>query len=336
MPRGRPQRRGTSQRYQPTDRRPREMATRASGDVDSGMGTEPHSDLPHPLQATGEDSCWDEDNPGNWSAVTLRQEIEARGLKLPSSMKKAQLLSLFLDNFDKCPSVPATTTTGSVDRPESPLSSEPLLPPEPRVAPLSSPQPTSSRWSVASNLNIIATRARQIHQRVGSLPGNVRFDETINRNRRVPQARESERATAEPEVDSSHPSDDLGSRRAEPLADVVFALQQSVSAMANQMREFRDSTLTAPTTSRSPADAQLPTPMATMHTSRDTTGTTFNLTTAMEDIERSTGTSLRATSAFIDTTRWQPRKPRELRPRACRKWRRSRLPCDQPYWTVKS
>ncbi len=112
MPRGRPQRRGTSQRYQPTDRRPREMATRASGDVDSGRGTEPHSDLPHPLQATGEDSRWDEDNPGNWSAVTLRQEIEARGLKLPSSMKKAQLLSLFLDNFDKGPSVPATITTG--------------------------------------------------------------------------------------------------------------------------------------------------------------------------------------------------------------------------------
>ena len=122
MPRGRPQRRGTSQRYQPTDRRPREMATRASGDVDSGRGTEPHSDLPHPLQATGEDSRWDEDNPGNWSAVTLRQEIEARGLKLPSSMKKAQLLSLFLDNFDKGPSVPATTTTGSVARPEPPLS----------------------------------------------------------------------------------------------------------------------------------------------------------------------------------------------------------------------
>ena len=168
-------------------------------------------------------------------------------------MKKAQLLSLFLDNFDKGPSVPATTTTGSVDRPE------PLLPPEPRVAPLSSPQPISSRWSVASNLNTIATRAQQIHQRTGSLPGNVRFDETINISRRVPQARESERATAEPEVDSSHPSDDLGSRRAELLADVVFALQQSVSAMANQMREFCDSTLTAPTTSRSPADAQVPT-----------------------------------------------------------------------------
>ena len=190
MPRCRPQRRGTSQRYQPTNRRPREMATRASGDVDSGRGTEPHSDLPHPLQATGEDSRWDEDNPGNWSAVTLRQEIEARGLKLPSSMKKAQLLSLFLDNFDKGPSVPATTTTGSVDRLEPPLSSEPLLSPEPRVTPLSSPQPTSSRWSVASNLNIIATRARQIHQWAGSLPGNVRFDETINRSRRVPQARE--------------------------------------------------------------------------------------------------------------------------------------------------
>ena len=331
MPCGRPQRRGTSQRYQPTDRRPREMATRASGDVDSGRGTEPHSDLPHPLQATGEDSRWDEDNPGNWSAVTLRQEIEARGFKLPSSMKKAQLLFLFLDNFDKGPSVPATTTTGSVDRPEPPLSSEPLLPPEPRVT----PQPTSSRWSIASNLNIIATRARQIHQRAGSLPGNIRFDETINRSRHVPQARESERATAEPEVDSSHLSDDLGSRRAEPLADVDFALQQSVSAMANQMREFCDSTLTAPTTSRSPADAQVPTPMATMRTSRDTTGTTFNLTTAMEDIERSTAhhyVRRQRSSIPPDGSHGQPR---ELRPRACRKWRRSRLPCDQPYWTVK-
>ena len=33
--------------------------------------------------------------------------------------------------------------------------------------------------------------------------------------------------------------------------------------------------------------------------------TVFNLTTAMEDIERSTGTSLRATSAFVGSTRWQ-------------------------------
>ena len=128
--------------------------------------------------------------------------------------------------------------------------------------------------------------------------------------------RESERATAEPEVDSSHPSYDLGSRRAEPLANVVFALQQSVSAMANQMREFRDSTLTAPTTSRSPADVQVPTPMATMRTSRDTTGTTFNLTTAMDDIECSTGTSLRATLASSIPPDGSHGQPRNLRPRA--------------------
>ena len=72
---------------------------------------------------------------------------------------------------------------------------------------------------------------------------NARFDENMNRSRHVPQAQESERATAEPEVDTSHPSGDLGNRSAEPLAYVVYALQQSVSAMANQMQEFRDSTL---------------------------------------------------------------------------------------------
>ena len=42
-----------------------------------------------------------------------------------------------------------------------------------------------------------------------------------------------------------------------------------------------------------------------MHSSR--AGTVYNLTTAMEDIERSTGTSLRATSGFVDSTRWQQR-----------------------------
>ena len=215
-------------------------------------------------------------------------------------MKKAQLLSIFLDNFDETSPVPATTTSGRVVRSEPPLS-----PPEPRGAPLRSPQPPSSRWSVAANLNTIATRSRQIHQRAGSLQGNVRFDENMNRSRHVSQAQESKRATAEPEVDISHPSGNLGNRSAEPLAYVVYALQQSVSAMANQMQEFRDSTLTAPSTSRSPADAQ--TPMATMRSSRDAAATTFNLTTVMEKIERSTGTSLRATSAFVNSTIWQQR-----------------------------
>ena len=91
-------------------------------------------------------------------------------------MKKAQLLSIFLDNFDKGLSVPATTTSGSAVRLEPPLSC---------VAPLRSPQPPSSRWSVAANLNSIAMRARQIHQRAGSLQGNVYFDKSMNRSRHV-------------------------------------------------------------------------------------------------------------------------------------------------------
>ena len=101
MPRGRQQRRGTSQRYKPTDRRPRETATQATENVRSGRGTDAHSDLPHPLQDTGEDTRWDEGNPRNWSAVALRQKIESRGLKLLSSMKKAHMLTIFLDNFDE-------------------------------------------------------------------------------------------------------------------------------------------------------------------------------------------------------------------------------------------
>ena len=77
-------------------------------------GTDEYPDLPHPLQAPGEDSRWDEDNPGNWSAIILWQKIEARGLKLPSSMKKAHMLNISLDNFYEGPAVPATTTSGSV------------------------------------------------------------------------------------------------------------------------------------------------------------------------------------------------------------------------------
>ena len=80
---------------------------------------------------------------------------------------------------------------------------------------LLSPEPPRSRWSVA-------TRARQIHQRAGSLQGNVHFGESTNRRRHVPQA--SEQTTTEPEVDTSYPSGDLGNRSAEPLADVVLAL----------------------------------------------------------------------------------------------------------------
>ena len=118
-----------------------------------------------------------------------------------------------------------------------------------------------------------------------------------------------------PQVDSpSVPSGALGSRSAEPLADVVFALQQSVSAMADQMREFLGAERTdsrpasastvTPSTSGAPADEPALTPM---RSSQVGFGTVYNLTTAMEDIERSTCTSLRATSAFVDTTRWQQR-----------------------------
>ena len=224
MPRGRPQRKGTRQRYKPTDRRPRETVTRATDDVESGRGTDEWPALPHPRRstATGEASRWDEGNAGNWSAVVLRQKIEARGLKLPASMKKVQMLNIFLDNFDDEDQAATSTTTN-----DPPLSPEAVLPPEPEPR---SPEPPRSRWSVAANLNSIATRAQQIHQRAGSLQGNVHFDETgTTGRRRVPQASErtTTSATTQAQVDTpSVPSGALDNRSAEPLADVLFALQQ--------------------------------------------------------------------------------------------------------------
>ena len=38
--------------------------------------------------------------PANWSASSLRQNIEDRGMKLPSGIKKSQLLRIYIDNFD--------------------------------------------------------------------------------------------------------------------------------------------------------------------------------------------------------------------------------------------
>ena len=120
MPRGRPQRKGTRQRYKPTDRRPRETVTRATDDAGSGMtpmSTDEWPALPHPRRSTAMASRWDEGNAGNWSAVVLRQKIEARGLKLPASMKKAQMLNIFLDNFnDEDQAASSSSTTGTVGR----------------------------------------------------------------------------------------------------------------------------------------------------------------------------------------------------------------------------
>ena len=96
------------------------------------------------------------------------------------------MLNIFLDNFDDEDQAATSTTTN-----DPPLSPEAVLPPEPEPR---SPEPPRSRWSVAANLNSIATRARQVHQRAGSLQGNVHFDETgTTGRRRVPQA--SERTT---------------------------------------------------------------------------------------------------------------------------------------------
>ena len=37
--------------------------------------------------------------PANWSTASLRRRIEERGIKLPTGIKKAQLVRIYKDNF---------------------------------------------------------------------------------------------------------------------------------------------------------------------------------------------------------------------------------------------
>ena len=166
MPRGRQKRVSAGRRYTPTtsSRRSRDRngpddaacvtAVTAVDDVNNGaMNRRATSGAPtHPR--------WDVASPANWSASLLRQTIEDRGMKLPSGIKKSQLLRIFLDNFD------TRSDPGRNDAAHhlTSSSSRAMLPPAPpatgATTPLVTPGP-STRWGIAADCNRMATMARR-------------------------------------------------------------------------------------------------------------------------------------------------------------------------------
>ena len=115
MPRGRQKRVSAGRRYTPTtsSRRSRDRngpddaacvtAVTAVDDVNNGaMNRRATSGAPtHPR--------WDVASPANWSASLLRQTIEDRGMKLPSGIKKSQLLRISSTTSTLDPTPGATT-----------------------------------------------------------------------------------------------------------------------------------------------------------------------------------------------------------------------------------
>ena len=104
MPRGRQKRVSAGRRYTPTtsSRRSRDR----NGPDDAVRVTAVTTDVNNANDVSGAMNrratthpCWDVASPANWSASLLRQTIEDRGMKLPSGIKKCQLLRIFLDNF---------------------------------------------------------------------------------------------------------------------------------------------------------------------------------------------------------------------------------------------
>ena len=172
MPRGRQKRVSAGRRYTPTtsSRRSRDRngpddaacvtAVTAVDDVNNGaMNRRATSGAPtHPR--------WDVASPANWSASLLRQTIEDRGMKLPSGIKKSQLLRIFLDNFD------TRSDPGRNDAAHhlTSSSSRAMLPPAPpatgATTPLVTPGP-STRWGIAADCNRMATMARRRQRSTG-------------------------------------------------------------------------------------------------------------------------------------------------------------------------
>ncbi|KAI0234265.1 hypothetical protein LSAT2_015556 [Lamellibrachia satsuma] len=105
----------------------------------------------------GEHRRWDVGLPANWSTASLRKRIEERGIKLPTGIKKAQLLRIYKDNFHNTNE--GGETTYNQPTPDASASAVRARPPL---------SPPVTRWSVAADLNGIATRARQRQQPTGA------------------------------------------------------------------------------------------------------------------------------------------------------------------------
>ena len=104
MPRGQQKRKatGTSTTGQPPVRRRATAATAtyARTSATTTRAEAEHGEREEPLASAGR-ARWAVDQPANWSTAKLRSLIEeGRGLKLPSGMKKPQLLRMYLDNCD--------------------------------------------------------------------------------------------------------------------------------------------------------------------------------------------------------------------------------------------
>ena len=161
MPRGRPRRSTAERRYLPADRRRRvsihsPSAAPVSVDFFKNITTSASTTDPETSSA-GEHRRWDVRLPANWSTASLHKRFEERGIKVPTGIKKAQLVRIYKDNFHNTNE--GGETTSNQPTPDASASAVRARPP---------PSPTVTRWSVATGLNVIATRARQRQRPTGS------------------------------------------------------------------------------------------------------------------------------------------------------------------------
>ena len=285
-PRGRPKRRATEPGSPPAVRR-RVTAT-----------TSPHDEQ----EEDGVASRWDTGRPANWPVATLLSRIADCGIKLPPGMKKAQVLRIYMDNCARGDTVNQLATGVSVDTNAPSLSTSP-----------------TTRWGIAAELNNLASRARQRGQPTPAVTTSAAGISTSRAGVRV-----------SPETlirDAIRDGDSHVTSNREPLADVVRNLQRSMMEMTDQLgqviqhRRIADGTSTTVGSSDTPQTTGLPT-MTGFPPTPQTTGLplTFpppptttsiaparpyvnNLTSAMEELERSTGVSLRA--ATTEAYRWR-------------------------------
>ena len=111
MPRGRQKRVNAGRRHTPSPSSRRSRDRNVSHDtvyVTVVTREEIESDVNNPVHDRLETSGapahprWDVITPANWSTSLLRQTIGDQGIKMPSAIKKFQLLCIYLilDNFD--------------------------------------------------------------------------------------------------------------------------------------------------------------------------------------------------------------------------------------------